>query len=56
MHKKAPKDCYRTWRTGRLKVCPLRVGCIGEVNPKADVMLYTTIGAGFVQLLETRPE
>ena len=56
MHKKATKDCYRTWRTGRLKVCPLRVGCIGEVNPKADVILYTTIGAGFVQLLETRPE
>jgi hypothetical protein len=56
MHDRASKDCFRTWRTGRLKVCPLRIGCIGEVDPKADVMLYTMIGAGFVQLLETRPE
>jgi hypothetical protein len=56
MHNRASKDCFRTWRTGRLKVCPLRIGCIGEVNPKADVILYTMIGAGFVQLLETRPE
>lgn len=55
MKNRADFDCYRTWRTARLATCPAQIGCIGDgVRPKVDVMLYTAIGAGFIELLETR--
>jgi hypothetical protein len=56
MKNNADYDCYRTWRSARLATCPAQIGCIGDgTRPKVDVMLYTTIGAGFIELLETRP-